>query len=91
VYLARRIVAVLVVLILLVLLVPRACQALLGPQEEPSSGEPEKSATKEEIVDETEGTPAIERATGEEASTVSPGEAVPSTDVVDEGEAAEPL
>jgi hypothetical protein len=56
VYSARRIVAVLVALILLV---PRACQALLGPQEEPSSGEPEKSATKEEIVDETEGTPAI--------------------------------
>jgi hypothetical protein len=73
VYLARRIVAAIVVLILLVLLVPRACQAFLGPEEgeEPSSVEPQKSATEEEPVGETEGVPPVERATtGEEVSTV---------------------
>ena len=37
VYLARRIVAVLVVLVLLALLVPRACQAFTGSEEEPGS------------------------------------------------------
>ena len=37
VYLARRMVAVLVVLVLLALLVPRACQAFTGSEEEPGS------------------------------------------------------
>jgi hypothetical protein len=37
VYVARRIVAALVVLLLLALLVPRACQALTGSEDEPAS------------------------------------------------------
>src|SRR5215217_2270941 len=90
VYLARRIVAALVVLILLVLLVPRACQAFLGPEEEPSSIEPEKSATEEETVGETEGAPVERGTTTEEVSAVSPDDAAHGTDVVAEAEAAEP-
>ena len=41
VYVARRIVAALVVLLLLALLVPRACQALTGSDEEPGSEAPQ--------------------------------------------------
>ena len=37
VYVARRIVAALVVVLLLALLVPRACQAFTGSEEEPGS------------------------------------------------------
>src|SRR5919199_339571 len=50
VYLARRIVALLIILLVLILLVPRACQALLGPGEEESSGPtaPEKTSVAEE-------------------------------------------
>jgi hypothetical protein len=69
VYWARRIVVALIVLILLVLLVPRACQAFFGPEEAPSSVEPEKSATEEETVGETEGAP-VEGGIGEEVSPV---------------------
>jgi len=58
VYLARRIVGVLVILVLLVLLVPRACQALWGPEEEPSSLVPETSATDEESARDAEVVPA---------------------------------
>jgi nicotinate-nucleotide--dimethylbenzimidazole phosphoribosyltransferase len=79
VYWARRIVAALIVLILLVLLVPRACQAFFGPAEEPSSVEPEKSATEEETVGETEGVP-VEGGIGEE---VSPVEAAQGTYVAE--------
>jgi hypothetical protein len=79
VYWARRIVAALIVLILLVLLVPRACQAFFGPEEEPSSVEPEKSATEEETVGETEGAP-VEGGIGE---AVSPAEAVQGTHVAE--------
>lgn len=47
VYVVRRIVAVLVILLLLILLVPRACEAFIGPGEEPGLGVPETSDTGE--------------------------------------------
>src|SRR5919199_3849030 len=58
VYLARRIVALLIILLVLILLVPRACQALLGPGEEKSSGPtaPETSVTEESTTGLTEET-----------------------------------
>jgi hypothetical protein len=58
VYLARRIVALLIILLVLILLVPRACQALLGPGEEESSGPtvPETSVTEESTTGLTEET-----------------------------------
>ena len=83
VYLARRIVAALVILLLLIFLVPRACQAFLGPEEESNPVAPEKSVTEEKTVSETEGTP-VEREIGEE---VSPSESVRSTVVVESEEA----
>jgi hypothetical protein len=83
VYLARRIVAALVILLLLIFLVPRACQAFLGPEEESNPVAPEKSPTEEETVSETEGTPA-ERDIGEE---VGSDESVRSTVVVESEEA----
>ncbi|MFL6031963.1 MAG: hypothetical protein ACJ73Y_04245, partial [Rubrobacteraceae bacterium] len=43
VYARRRLLAVLAVLVLLALLVPRACQALLGSNEEAGQGEGQKS------------------------------------------------
>src|SRR5215217_6494275 len=87
VYLARRIVAAIVVVLLLVLVVPRAFQAFLGPEEETSSVEPEKSAPQEETIGETEAAPAVEGGTtGEEVSAVE--EAAQGTYVA-EAEAAE--
>lgn len=86
VYLARRIVAVLVILLLLVLLVPRACQAFLGPEEEPAPFTPDTGITDEEIVGEAEDTPA-DRETEDE---ISPDEIAPATDVgEDEGAQAQ--
>src|SRR5919199_368110 len=86
VYLARRIVAALIILLLLIFLVPRACQAFLGPQQEESNTvAPEKSVTEEETTSETAGTPA-EREIGEE---VSSGQSARSTTVVVESEEAE--
>src|SRR5919199_2616261 len=69
VYLARRIVALLIVLLLLILLVLRACQALLGPREEESSGPtaPETSVTEES-------TTGITEETVEQGSTAGGGE-----------------
>jgi hypothetical protein len=55
VYAVRRIVAVLVILLLLVLLVPRACQALFGP-EESVPGTPETTTTSENTTGGTEET-----------------------------------
>src|SRR5918995_7387932 len=43
VYARRRLLAVLVVLLLLALLVPRACQALLGSNEDTGQGEGQRS------------------------------------------------
>src|SRR5829696_3142056 len=86
VYLARRIVAAIVVVLLLVLVVPRACQAFLGPEEEETGPvESQKSATEEETVGETEAAPVEGGTTGEEVSAV---EAVRGTYVA-EAEVAE--
>jgi hypothetical protein len=85
VYLARRIVAALIVLLLLVFLVPRACQAFLGPAEESNTVAPEKSVTEEETTSETAGTPARSEI-GEQAS---PGQSARSSTVVVESEEAE--
>jgi hypothetical protein len=86
VYLARRIVAALVILLVLIFLVPRACQAFLGPQQEESNTvAPEKSVAEEETVSETAGTPAG----SESGEGVSSGQSVHSSTVVVESEEAE--
>jgi hypothetical protein len=77
VYLARRIVGVLVILVLLVLLVPRACQALWGPEEEPSPLVPETSATDEESAGDAEVVPAPR----EVADDISTAEITRSVDI----------
>ncbi len=77
VYLARRIVGIIVILVLLVLLVPRACQAFWGPEEEPSSVVPETSATDEDSADDAEEVLAHR----EVADEVSPDETARSADI----------
>jgi hypothetical protein len=58
IYLARRIVAVVVILLLLVLLVPRACQALFGPEEQSNLSVSETTSTTESPASGTENTVA---------------------------------
>src|SRR3712207_5583428 len=85
VYLARRIVAALIILLLLIFLVPRACQAFLEPGEESSTVAPEKSVTEEDTTSDTARTPA-EREIGEE---VSSGQSARSSTVIVESEETE--
>ena len=63
VYVVRRIVAIFVILLLLILLVPQACEAFIGPGEEPGSGAPETGDTGEDVVGH-KGETADEIATG---------------------------
>jgi len=75
IYIVRRILVVLVVLLLLILLVPRACEAILGPGEEQSSEAPETAdVEEEETVTEEEAAPVQEEITEREEVAVSVSE-----------------
>src|SRR5215204_3900162 len=72
IYIVRRI---LVVLVVLILLVPRACEAILGPGEEQSSEAPETAdVEEEETVTEEEAAPVQEEITEREEVAVSVSE-----------------